>query len=147
MEKPSLLPGATTTSGAVIHRHLCSLCTQDNNYLVSAVIWGWRHAHLSSGVPWEAAIAARQEGDLRNVASMWGRGATFSSPAGSPTLGIKMARRRLSGESSVGDLPSSYLHPGFWSLLPAGRSRRDLTGCQQRQWGLHSPMLMCHLSS
>lgn len=43
-------------------------------------------------------------------------------------LGIKMAQRKLSGESSVGDRPSSSLLPGFWSMLPASRNKGDLIG-------------------
>lgn len=79
------LNGATTTFREVIHGWtfvLSALWRMDYSYLVSVLLcWGQGHAHLSSGVPWKAASAARQEGDLRNVASMWGRGATFSSPA------------------------------------------------------------------
>lgn len=38
-------------------------------------------------------------------------------------LGIKMAQRKLSGESSVGARPCSSLLPGFWSMLQSTENK------------------------
>lgn len=76
---------------------------------------------------WEEGTVARENGGLRNAASLWGKQPSLH--LGAPkALGIKMAQRRLSGESSVGALPSSSLLPGFWSMLPANRNKGDLLG-------------------
>lgn len=52
------------------------------------------------------------------------------------------------GRAVLETSPPPCLLPGFWSLLPASRSRRDLTGCRHQQRptvGLRPCMLVCHL--
>lgn len=94
----------------------------DNSYLVSVLSFGDQDIPTCPQVFPEKQLL--QPGRRPEECGFYVGNFLFSSRSRPPALGIKMAQRMLSGDSSVGDLPSSYLLPSFWSLLPASRSRK-----------------------